>query len=88
MYVKLYRMTRSSGRQKLGFIFTVTFFIGLVVYVRKFNLKVIESFKTKMVQISNNIQQISCISYTVNNNLMFLKNLLFSGKGPIPLEKY
>ena len=76
MYVKLHRLTRSSGRQKLGFIFTVTFFIGLVVYVRKFNLKVIESVKTKIVQISNNIQQISYISYTINNNLIILKKLV------------
>ena len=42
-------------------------FIGLVVYVRKFNLKVIKSVKTKMVELSNNIQQISYYSYTVNN---------------------
>ena len=67
MYVKLYRPTRSSCREKLGGIFTVALFIGLVVYVRKLNLKVIKSVKTKMVEISNNIQQISYYSYTVNN---------------------
>ena len=36
MYVKLYRMTSSSCRQKLGFIFTVTLFIAVVVYIREF----------------------------------------------------